>query len=203
MSILTATRHPNQVTAAAALDWFAGADRRVDRPVDRPVIGYLYAPDRAEWFRYTASDDTAGDPRGRDGATDLRNVFEIAASDGTRWLRWLHETGGVGAATALAEDGHPLPQGEPVEVAAQRSRFGVVQRRLAGTVVTGGEGWARLSSARYAPYDVPVEAAPDQQVWAELVEFTAQDEHGNLAVVDTLLTGLHPRTAGSPSREAS
>ena len=184
---LHAVRRPGEATAAEALAWFAGAPAG-----GRETIGYLLAPDRAEWFRCHGPV-----PHGPEAARDLTTAFEVVATDGVRHLRWLHDAAGTGRAVSLAEIPDVLPGGEELPAHPERTRLdGVAARLLAGLVAGSRNGWATLVSARYAPFPVPVTAGPGQEVWAERAEYTVCDRHGNLSVADTLLLGLRARDAG-------
>jgi hypothetical protein len=195
---LHAVRHPGAVTAAGALAWFASGQHAA--PVT-PVIGYLLAATRAEWFRCDGA--TTGDvaARGPDGPRDLGDAFEVFATDGTRQLRWRHVDSGTGTAVSLAEDTGQLPAGQALASDPERRRLeGTATRLLAGQVVAAMDGWATLATARYAPCDVPVTAPIGQEVWASLAEYVVTDEHGNVSVVDTLLLALEARTP-APAKE--
>jgi hypothetical protein len=187
-ALLHAVHHPSEVTASEALAWFTG------HSTGQAVIGYLFAPDRAEWFRCDGAV-----PHGPRDARDLTAVFEFFATDGKHQLRWMHSRSGTGRAVSLAEDPGLLPVGTEVHADPAPTRLeGVAARLFAGLVTQSRDGWATLASARYAPSDVPVTASPGQEVWAGLAEYTVSDEHGNLSVADTLLLGLHPRDRRTP-----
>jgi len=182
---LHAVRHPGEVSAAQALAWFTGP------AAEREVIGYVLAPDRAEWFRCDGSV-----PHGPTGARDLTGAFELFATGWVRQLRWFHTEDGHGQAVSLAEDLRLLPFGEQLPARPERVRLpGVIRRLLAGEVAESGDAWARLASTRYASCDVPVAAKTGQQVWAELAEYSVADQHGNQSVIDTLMLGLRVRNA--------
>ena len=178
---LHGVRHPQLVTADAALTWFA------EPAGGGEVIGYLFAPDRAEWFRYQGR--AAAGP---DGPRDLGGAFEIFATDGRRQLRWTHQLSGDGTAISLSEHQELLPAGQPLPPNPPRTRLEhPAHRKLAGVVTDARDGWITLGSARYARCQVPLAAQPGEEVWADLAEYTVSDRHGNLSVVDTLLLGLH------------
>jgi len=182
---LHAVTHPESVTASAALAWFTSASR------GREVIGYLFAPDRAEWFRCDAAA-----PSGPAGPRDLTTAFELVATDGERHLRWFHQAAGVGEAVSLSEIPDLLPPGTPITAGPDRTRLdGALSRLLAGRVADSASGWSTLGSARYARSQVPVAAQVNQEIWAEQAEYAISDDHGNLSVVDTLLLRLIPRPA--------
>lgn len=179
--VLYGAGYPGPVTASEALAWYAGA------PLG-PVIGYLFAPRGADWFRWDAP---SGEPHGPGDPRDLAGVFEMAATDGARYFRWMHSGAGAGTAVVMSEDARTLPPGDALPAGPARTRFGEpVRRLLAGTVTRSRDGWATLASARYAPCDVPVAAAAGERIWAVLAEYAVRDGHGNLSVVDTVLTGL-------------
>ena len=181
-AVLHTVRHAGSVTASDALAWFAG------HPAGADVIGYLLAPDRAEWFRYAG--DVASGP---DDPHDLGGAFELFATAGTRQLRWFHRDGGTGQAVCLGEDPAVLPPGEPVMGADSPTRRRLeepAERVLAGRVIRARDGWATLATARYPSCDVPVAASYGQEVRAVLAEYTVRDAHGNLSVADTLLLSL-------------
>jgi hypothetical protein len=193
-AVLHAVRHPGPVTAASALAWFAAG-----QPT---LVGYLLAPDRAEWFRY--ADGTAHGPG---GPRDLGGAYELYATTGrpaARQLRWLHQAGGAGQAVCLAEDPAVLPAGEAAGApdSAERRRLErTAERVLAGRVVHSRDGWAMLATARYASCDVPVTADPGQEVWASLAEYAVRDGHGNVSVTDTLLLALAGRDPAPGRKE--
>lgn len=187
-TVLHAVRHPGPVTADGALAWFA-AD----------AIGYLLAPDRAEWFR--CADGAAHGPG---GPRDLGGGYELFATTGTRQLRWFHQAGGAGLAVCLGEDPAALPAGEAAGAAdpAERHRLDrTTERILAGRVIDARDGWATLATARYPSCDVPVVARRDQEVWASLAEYAVRDGHGNLSVTDTLLLSLAARDPAPGRKE--
>jgi len=195
---LHAVRSLSQVTAPGALDWFSECEFvTADPGPGGGVIGYLLAADRADWFR------CAGPvPHGPTGPRELAGAFEVFATAGSVQLRWVHEADGLGWAVSLSEDPAVLPAGQPLAGGPERRRRpGTVSRLLAGRVVTAGDGWATLATARYAPCDVPVNAARDQEVWAELAEYAVSDEHGNLSVTDTLLLSLTARSPEPSGKE--
>jgi hypothetical protein len=215
-AVLNAVRHPGAVRAADALAWFAGGPRSSATGTET-VIGYLLAPDRAEWFRCVVDEPGRTEAHGPDGGCDLDGAFELFATDGARQLRWLHDADGAGTAVSLAEDAADLPDGEEIAVATQRRRLvdtgtgtgtaggtgatgtpATAARLLAGRVVAASNGWATLVTARYSPCEVPVAAAAGDEVWARLAEYAVRDGHGNLTVVDTLLLGLEARPATPP-----
>jgi CRISPR-associated protein (TIGR03984 family) len=189
------------ITASQALAWFAAV---VEEPRLAGAVGFAYAPETASWFRL----DGAGTAWGSDGTLDLAAVFELRAFDGTRELRWLHQDAGTGPAVALAEDATPLPTGHPVEettssAAAPGTVTGPAQqsmpqrvgpeavRRLAGRPGPAGTaGWCTLTSPRYAPAQIPIDAPPTSVVQIVSAEYAIQDEHGNLSVVDARLIRL-------------
>ncbi len=190
-AMLRAVRHPGLVTASSALAWFAGHQPVAGRNED--VIGYLLAPNRAEWFR------CAGEvAHGPDGPRDLSDTYELFATSGTRQLRWFHQDGGSGQAVCLGEDPAAMPTGEPAEPAdsPERRRLdAAAERILADRVIRARNGWATLATARYPSCDVPVEASARQEVWATLAEYAVRDAHGNVSVTDTLLLSLTGRAA--------
>ena len=157
-------------TAADALTGFASAGGE--------IVGFLYSPVDASWFRI---DD--GTPVGSDGKrVDLTGVFELRAFDGTRELRWWNVSGGAGNQFVL--DHHALPDGwRP---------GGTYERILWGAVRTGGPEWTELFAARIGPLHVPVGGSPAAHSTIRLGvrEYLVEDEHGNVSVVDERLVGL-------------
>src|ERR1017187_4392229 len=193
--VLHAVRHPGLVGVLGALAWFTG-----HQPGSAgDVIGYLFAPGRAEWFRSAASV-----AEGPDGPRGLGDAYELFATSGTSHLRWFHQAGGYGQAVCLGEDAAILPPGEPVAAtdASQRRRLeSTVERILAGRVIRARDGWATLATARYPSCDVPVTASAGQEVWAFLAEYAVRDGHGNVSVADTLLVSLAGRDPAQAGKE--
>ncbi len=189
---LHAVRSVSPVTAPAAVAWFARCDLVcANAGAGQDVIGYLLAADRAEWFR--CEGETA---RGPDGPRELAGAFELFATSGAGQLRWLQEDGGRGWAVCLSEAAAGLPDGQRLVAKPERRRLaGTAERLLAGRVTAARDGWATLTTARYAPCEVPAGAVAGQEVWAELAEYGVSDEHGNLSVIDTLLLSLSARAS--------
>lgn len=165
-------------TAADALTGFAGAGGE--------IVGFLYSPGEASWFRI---DD--GAPVGGDGRrVDLTGVFELRAFDGIRELRWWNVSGGAGNQFVLDHDA--LPGGwRP---------GGTHERLLWGAVRTGGPKWTDLFAARIGSLHVPVGGSPaaHSTVRLKVREYLVEDEHGNLSVVDERLVAL---TVTEPAKE--
>jgi hypothetical protein len=193
-AVLHAVRHPGPVTAVGALAWFAAGQR-----ASAEVVGYLLAPDRAEWFRYNG-----GTAHGPDGPRDLGGGYELYATAGARQLRWFHRAGGAGQAVCLNQDPAAVPAGEaagPADSAERRRLERTAERILAGRVIHSRDGWAKLATARYPSCDVPVTAGPGQEVWALMAEYAVRDDHGNLTVTDTLLLSLAGRDPAPARKE--
>ncbi len=131
---LHAVRYPDQVTAADALAWFAA--RPAAAAGSREVIGYLLAPDRAEWFRCEGAV-----PHGPDGARDLAGAFEVCATDGAVQLRWVHQTSGHGRAVSLAEDATALPPGQAIPASPERRRLEGMPERVLVVTSTATSRW--------------------------------------------------------------
>lgn len=199
---------PDTLTAHEALAWCwptPGQD----------VVGFGYAVDRAVWFRLAASGTL-----GPDGKTlGLDRMYEVVAFDTDRELRWLLDTDGATHTVVLAEDTGFLPAGTcPVPGPALRRLtpdYGPQPAHLLAEHAArpgdlpAGNGWATLRSRRYhdalVPYRWPVAADPPAGLALEYVEYVAEDEHGNLTVVETRLTGIrahHPtRRSEQPRQE--
>ena len=156
------------LTARAAL-------RRFAEEVAVPAVGFCYRPRDARWFRLT--DDGAA--TGPDGEPfDLTGAFELRAFTGDCELRWRNRTAGTGPAILVSDAPGAAP--EPYH------------RLLWGAPVAWRDGWVTLADARTSTYTVPVDAPTGHhdRIWLRAVEYTAQDEHGNVAVVDERLVAL-------------
>lgn len=148
------------------------------------TVGFAYSSSVAPWFRL----DAAGTPRDSGGAAlDLTGVFELRAFDANRELRWWHTSGGLGQARELTDEAIGFPGAW-----SWRS----YRRLLWGTVTVTELGWASLFEARIGSLEVPVLAPVGSHVWLEAVEYVAEDDDGNVAVIDERLTGLVVEVTG-------
>jgi CRISPR-associated protein (TIGR03984 family) len=198
---LRAVRSPREVDPLEALRWWTtrtdpDGHESVSNGPGSKTIGFVLCPEAAFWWRW--QDGCPRDRRGNslEGPWDLTAAFELVAFDGVRELRWLHSQEGRGRAVVLTEDPQALPVGDPVVFDTGPRRVGAPYRRiLAGSLSDVGRGWARLRAARYRDADIPVSLptanAGDSPVAVLTgVEYAVEDEHGNLTVVDSRLTGL-------------
>lgn len=196
---LLAVRSAQPLTAIEALSWCWPA-----APADE-VVGFGYALDSAEWWRLVDGIPTG--PHGK--PVDLTRVYEFAAFDGRRELRWLEDVG-TGFAVVIAEDGALLPS-ERAELVGEPDRplrrlmidtpDGTRSHVLAGRVqvsdATGG--WVELRSDRLNIARIPYrwargETPAEAHLALQYVEYVHVDLEGNLTVVDSRLTGIHPHT---------
>lgn len=152
------------------------------------AVGFAYSPNAARWFRL----DPSGRPLLPDGSPlDLQAVFELRAFDPDRELRWWNRSAGSGSARVVTDDVLCAPAG------ARRRGTGYA-RLLWGTVTHATDDWATLTEPRIGHLRVPMDqATAEQQVWLHAVEYYAEDEHGNVAVVDERLTHLSHDAGGS------
>lgn len=155
-----------------------GGTRDDGRDVGRDVVGFVYSPVAAPWFRLDG-----GTLRGH-GNTVIEpgEVFELRAFDGVRELRWWNVTGGRGRYFVL--DSRTLPNGWR---AGER-----YQRLLWGSVRRSDPEWTELFTARVGSLHLPVGGAvtAGSTIRLETQEYMAEDEHGNVSVVDEQLIGF-------------
>ena len=132
-------------------------------------------------------------------------MYELVAFDADRELRWLLDIDGVTTrAVVLTEDHRQgtlrrfTPDGGPAPahlLAEHVSRY-----TTAPAPAPLPDGWARLHSDRYTdalvpyrwPSPGPAPDDPDLRLALEYVEYVTEDEHGNLTVAETRLTGIRP-----------
>jgi CRISPR-associated protein (TIGR03984 family) len=168
---------PRRCTSTAQDALRAFAATRFD---DLPMVGFAYSSVAAPWFRLTAE----GTPQDSSGAPlDLTGVFELRAFDRHRELRWWHTGNGLGETRELTDDSMGLGGARP-----SRS-YG---RLLWGKVTAAERGWATLSEPRIGTVRIPVSGPVPAggHAWLNAVEYVAEDEHGNVAVIDERLTGV-------------
>ena len=198
---MTATLHATtraELTAGEAISWWPStpSDRSTGRD---PAVGFALSAGAATWWRLERGVPTTSS--GKEVPFD--GVYELVGFDGDRELRWRNDNGGRGRAVVLADAPEALPTCGDAGSPATRLD-GVQERILAGQVrPQGSHGWFRLTAARYAPADVPVDL-PDgfgldgrghdtPVVVLESVEYAVEDRHGNLSVVDRRHTRLRLR----------
>ena len=191
---LQSVRSDQPLTLREAIAWAWPA------PTDGGVIGFAYALDSAPWWRLVD-----GVPFGPDGPCALDTAYELVAFDGDLELRWLQTGLGRGHAVVLAEQGLRPPAGimlsngqdaEGAPVGAPPRALGARRHWLADHVAPLPGGWTRLQAARYRTVAVPIALPTDDVPWKDRavalrsVEYTVEDQHGNLSVVETRLSGL-------------
>lgn len=174
------------LTAAEALTAFAALTTET-------AIGFCYRPETARWFRV----DVGGTPTGPDGTRmELAGVFEVRAFTRTHELRWRAGERGTGPAVVVS-DGTAASGQQPHlrdDAGYDRLLWGVTIGQATG-------GWLSLYEARIGTLDIPFDgpAPPDGRIWLRAVEYEAEDQYGNVAVVDERLTSIvsHPTTGGT------
>jgi len=176
---LYAVRAADLLTAADAVAWFA-----FHTLPGRQVIGYTLSAPAATWLR-VRPDGTVEtvDATGR----LLDEAYEMVLFDGERELRWLRTPAGKGPTIAVGENPAGLPPGDDVTAAPPPRRGDVTHTRLLAGDPHPHEmpGWTTLRSRRYASVHLPLTCGGDRVPTIETVEYLAEDEHGNLDVVDT------------------
>jgi len=182
MPIITARRVTTSWVAdqIQLRDALAGFDER--EPGD--AIGFAYTPTSAPWLRRV--DHTWST---RDGEPVPSSTFEMRAFTSGAELRWWQTMPtGQGRCAIVSETARePVAPTPPAD-------FGSHTRSLLlwGTAATVGDGWTKLIDGRidgelWVPVDVVREGS---SVYLEFVEYWAQDEHGNVGVVEQRLTQL-------------
>lgn len=180
---LYARRAAGPLTAADAVAWFAPGT-----PSGRQVVGYALSARAATWLRVRQDGtvETAGD-----ADSPLADAYDLLLFDGERELRWLHGHAGTGTAIAVGEDREALPPGDDITADPAPRRGATHTRLLAGDPHPHDRpGWTLLRSERYASVGLPSTCGNDEELTIETVEYLAEDEHGNLDVVDSRTLGL-------------
>lgn len=184
------------LTATEAIAWWQTAPHDNARP--RTPVGFGFSAEHAHWWRVID-----GMPSTPQGAADLTGVYELVGFDGELELRWRNDDDGRGAAVVLAGTAELLPpEGRDVSPATATPLQDPQPRVLAGQVrrVDGAPGWVRLTAARYAPVEIPLQEEISLDLAGkgkntpvlvlDTVEYTEQDQHGNVCVVDRRLIRL-------------
>lgn len=135
---------------------------------------------------------------------DFGECFELRVFDSSTEVRWMAEDGGLGTPVVVTEK---IGTGEG---------NGRRVRRLDGGGYAGGllwgkvdglplDGWVRTSDARIGHLDIPFRGTPTiggRLVLAE-VEYTDEDEYGNVYIVDGRYTGVELYGCGLDSCDAN
>lgn len=147
----------------------------------------LYSP---AWCRLVRWQEGALHGPGQ-ASIDCRAVFEARIFAEAGELRWLHESGGRGRASYVAEARPSVTMGTLHEQPCiDRLEQGYLLWGSAQSV-DANAGWARMALARVGAFDVPVrEAQPGKRVRLKTIEHLARAEHGNTIVCDERLVGL-------------
>lgn len=136
--------------------------------------------------------------RDSDGREVPADAFELRCFSGRGELRWLHESGGRGAAVLVTAD-------EALAGSASEAGFvplpsvtccGSIEHDyvLWGTATgrTVAPGWCEVAEPRIGSLRVPIEGLPERghAAIAAVEHLRIEDEHGNVGVADELLVGL-------------
>lgn len=179
MPTLETAAHPSITLADALRDAFPEPDREA-------TVALLYTPTRCRVAKLAAGHEL----RGESGAAlTLEGVYEARVFSERCELRWLMGDGDKGQAALLG-----AAPGDGREGWARRGEEYLAE--LSQTYLLWGKardaegGWTRLVSNRIGSLAVPVEAAAEQRVVLEVIEYTRAFEHGNVAVFEERLVRL-------------
>ncbi|MFI7531466.1 CRISPR-associated protein Csx19 [Nocardia salmonicida] len=156
------------------------------------AVGFVYTPAVAPWFRYTDQQWCL-----RQGEAIPESAFELRAFTDCAELRWWCTTGfDIGTAVVLSETDQ-AEEGDGLYRLDDRTRA----LRLWGSAVTEEQGWTNLAEGRigdvlWVPLS-PVTAG--SAVALRVVDYASRDEHGNVALVEQRLAGLHTLTTSTES----
>lgn len=199
---LHGVRAEQPLTAADAVAWFTRAPGPASG--DAPVIGYALSARTATWLRVTP--EGGAEPAPGQGCP-LSDAYELVLFDGARELRWLRDpptrdAPSRGTAVALGEDQARLPAGIDVGDGREPKRGPCVRRVLAGAPTPHpATGWVTLRSERYAAAVLPLDYSTGDVLVIDSVEYVAEDDHGNVDVLDARLVGLRATKGKSLRRE--
>ena len=208
---LVAVRSDQPLTVLEAIAWCWPT------PGDREVIGFGYSPDAAPWWRLREGQPVG--PDGPCDLGNVYELVAFDGDRELRWLQTgssrgpavvLAEEGvELPAGTAVTDwaptdtddsvsddsdtrdnpSGGSIPRTRPIAFGIRRHWLADHPSRLPGA-------WTRLSAVRYRPVPVPIALPTGERPWNEYVialssvEYTIEDQHGNLSVIETRLTGL-------------
>jgi len=152
------------------------------------AVGLMYSPQACELVRLED-----GELLTAEGPVDTSLVFEARVFNKDAELRWLNESGGVGAAVLLGES-------DAVDVFGGQPARAVRCEPLASTYLLWGTaasqlsrpGWAALHTYRVGTIYVPVDEVGERgRVLMNAREYCAiEDDYGNAAVIDERLLEL-------------
>ena len=195
-----AANDPVTVDDALAWCWPTGGD---------DVVGFGYGVDAATWWRLTdGQPPSLTGPSGPAGLDAINDMYELVVFDRDRELRWLRNRddrgrAGLGQAVILTEEGATLPAGTVLDREPKLTRWNTPRRHLLADHFAADhrepQDWAVLRAARYATAVVPVRIPPDLRTQPTIavltsVDYTVEDEHGNLTVAETRRMGLRVLT---------
>jgi len=114
-------------------------------------------------------------------------VFELRAFTALAELRWWHTIDFDRGTALILQEVRSGEHGAEMYPLLSRSR-----QLLWGTAVESRHGWTTLRDSRIADFVVPIQNVQvGHRVRLELIDYVTRDEHGNVAVVEQRLTGLH------------
>jgi CRISPR-associated protein (TIGR03984 family) len=150
------------------------------------AIALLYSPHQCQFAKL--EDTTLTDNRGQE--IGLQTVFEARVFNEHCEMRWLNVIDGRGKAviisdqtlSCLDEDLSELP------VIATLEQTYLLWGEKTDTPIRNG--WTRLATARIGALNVPVTLPAGKRVQLTAVEYLAEDDYGNVAVVEERLVKL-------------
>ncbi|PID55085.1 MAG: hypothetical protein CSB46_00895 [Micrococcales bacterium] len=138
------------------------------------AIGYCYSPCEAFWIRLQAGQVTR-----YTGRVDLCDVFEARVFNAAKELRWVHRSKGSGRVAIVPDGCSENRQPKPFH------EHKTIERLLWGSVADTHDGWTSVYSPRYGTAHLPLPGvAKSERVYLRSVEYTVEDQYGNVRVAD-------------------
>lgn len=127
-------------------------------------------------------------------AIELKNVFEARVFNQTYELRWLNTSFGEGRAVLISEEtditSYLNKNTSNLEALDTIEQNYIIWGETVKSVLSSN--WVKVAKSRIGSFDVPISSLKaNQRVYLKAVEYLiADDEYGNVSVVEERLTGL-------------
>lgn len=155
------------------------------------AVAIIYSPTSCQLTKLNQNGDLIN---AKNEIISLDNVFELRAFNQNIELRWLNELNGKGKAVLISEQNI---SGYLYDDTSEIQELDIIPQQYIlwgeGVKTVSTSGWGKLATARIGSIDVPIKGliGGGKRVYLNAIEYLqADEEYGNVSVIEERLTGL-------------